>query len=49
MDTSWKSWVLTIGSATLATLIALGHEAIVMNIAGNVAATALWILTADVL
>jgi len=33
MDTSWKNWCLTLGSATIATLLATGHHEVVFTAA----------------
>lgn len=49
MDTSWKGWGLTIGSAAVATLIATGHEQVVVDAVTNAGFIVVWILTADVL
>jgi nucleoside-diphosphate-sugar epimerase len=49
MDTSWKNWALTIGSATTATLIATGHEKVVVDAVTSAGALIVWILTADIL
>jgi hypothetical protein len=49
MDTSWKSWTLTIGSAAVATMIATGHEQIVVDAVTTAGDVAVWVLTADVL
>ena len=49
MDTSWKSWALTIGSAAAATLIATGHEKVVVDAVTAAGDTIVWVLTADVL
>jgi hypothetical protein len=49
MDTSWKNWALTIGSAAAATLIATGHEEIVIDAVTATGDVVVWVLTADVL
>jgi len=49
MDTSWRSWVLTIGSAAVATLIATGHEQVVVAAVSTAGEFVVWAFTADVL
>lgn len=47
MDTSLKSWVLTIGSAAVVTLIATGYEQVVVDAVATAGDFVIWTLTAD--
>lgn len=44
MDTTLKSWTLTLGTAAVAVLITTGHEQLVATAAGHLADVAWWIV-----